>query len=135
MVGTGNAGQNNFLKIHGLNSGMYKWSVQCIDNCFEGSSFAQEFTLNYTGIKNNDSKIPRFSVYPNPFNYLIKVESPGNEKSICDILIKDMSGKTLINLKNIALPYKINTSLLTSGVYILSILQDNSVSTMKIVKK
>ena len=43
----GNAGHCNSKTIKGLANGKYYWSVQAIDNAFEGSSFAAEksFTI------------------------------------------------------------------------------------------
>jgi len=37
---TGNTGLNNFWKTGGLRMGPYKWTVQAIDNSYQGSAFA-----------------------------------------------------------------------------------------------
>ena len=42
IVSMGNAGHCNSKTIKGLLDGKYYWSVQAIDNCFEGSQFAPE---------------------------------------------------------------------------------------------
>jgi len=44
IPGKGNAGTNKFIKfiVNGLNPGINYWSVQAIDNNFEGSEFPQE---------------------------------------------------------------------------------------------
>lgn len=135
LVGTGNAQQNNFIKLKDLAPGTYRWSVQSIDNCFEASSFAQENTFEL----NNTTNIIKylnsgFSISPNPFSNLMRVEYSSFNKNSCNIQICDLSGKKLIYIKNVSLPYDIDTSSLASGLYILKIFQENLIFTMKVVK-
>ena len=52
IVSIGNAGHDKFKTIKGLSYGKYLWSVQSIDNCFEGSNFAETKSFT-TLIKNN----------------------------------------------------------------------------------
>ncbi len=42
VINLGNTNHNNSWTIKGLDSAQtYYWSVQALDNCFEGSNFAQ----------------------------------------------------------------------------------------------
>ncbi|MEO0900245.1 MAG: FG-GAP-like repeat-containing protein [Bacteroidota bacterium] len=47
LVQVGNVGNNNSLKLTGLNNGIYFWSVQAIGPDFEGSAFANEQTVRF----------------------------------------------------------------------------------------
>lgn len=48
----GNANHNTSWEISGLADGMYYWSVQTLDNNFEGSAFATEQTFTIGGTQN-----------------------------------------------------------------------------------
>lgn len=66
IVYRGNAGNNTFMTIRGLESGQYTWRVQAIDHDLEGSPFSISDNFTYTA--------PSFV---NVTNELLDVEIPG----------------------------------------------------------
>jgi len=137
IVGMGNAQQNNFLKINNLATGHYKWRVQSIDNCFEGSEFSNENAFEYInyGILGKENDNSSLVAYPNPFNDFLKIDISNFGNNRCSIYISDLMGRKLININEISLPYIINTSSLKVGLYLLNIIQKNSILIKKIEKK
>jgi hypothetical protein len=124
VVETGNASQSHSWNISGLPDGTYYWSVQTIDNCFEGSPFAPEQTFIVTGIE--DSYLPYITAlyqnYPNPFNPVTVIKySLANDAQV-ELKIFDIMGREvseIINKKTKKGYHQIrfNGNMLTSGMY------------------
>ena len=70
---SGNTCQDTAWTIRGLEDGEYYWSVQSIDNCFEGSAFAPEesFVVGSVGFRNHENDF--ISISPNPSNGMIRI--------------------------------------------------------------
>jgi hypothetical protein len=136
MVGIGNTQYNTIMKVNNLSPGIYKWSVQSVDNCFEGSEFAPEntFDLNSLGINDIQNEL-LINIYPNPFTEELTIVLPESQKNKCDIIISDLTGRQILNKTNVEVPYNINTAYLNSGIYFLTVKQDNFRCVKKIVKK
>jgi hypothetical protein len=133
VVGVGNAQYNNFIKIKNLKSGNYRWSVQSIDNCYEGSDFAPEVSFNYvTNVKKTLQ--PLVKLYPNPFSNAINIDGL-DYNGKCFISISDLMGRTLLSVNNVSLPYTIDTPALKAGIYLITIIQGKSLIVKKIEKK
>jgi hypothetical protein len=138
VVGIGNAQYNNFMKIKNLKIGNYKWSVQSIDNCYEGSDFAPEasFQFSGTGITNIDkSKTPSCTIYPNPFTNTINILGLEADKAQCSITVSDLLGRTLLHINEISSLYQIDLSTLSAGIYVMTIIQEKTIWVKKIEKK
>lgn len=135
IVGLGNAQQNTFYSINNLETGHYKWSVQCIDNCFEGSSFAEEKTFDFVKSNIKDNELILTTIYPNPCDIYINIEAINSSNRKYNIVVYDLMGNECNAVNDISLPYKLFTSSLNSGIYLLEIIQDNSISKIKFIKK
>lgn len=137
IVAVGNAQYNTMYKISNLSSGNYKWSVQSIDNCYEGSEFATENTFDYkaTGIEDVSKSEPKILVYPNPVSDLLMVESTTLNTKECNIVISDLTGRQLIKTNSVLLPFSINIMSLNAGVFLITVYQNNNVFVQKIIKK
>ncbi|GAB4316922.1 MAG: hypothetical protein Kow00127_08530 [Bacteroidales bacterium] len=74
----GNAGQVLSHTIGNLPNGTYYWSVQAVDNCFEGSSFADEemFMIGTSGT--DEVGDPFVRIFPNPSSGKISIDLSGS---------------------------------------------------------
>jgi hypothetical protein len=125
----GNTSSFNAWKLFDLPDGTYYWSVQAIDNCFEGSIFSvvEEFTINTVGIEKliNDNT----RVYPNPASETISFESADN---IYALEIIDINGRVVLFTNEIETTLDISE--LSDGVYFVKfIYKDQQQSISKLV--
>ncbi|MES2568019.1 MAG: T9SS type A sorting domain-containing protein [Bacteroidota bacterium] len=88
-----------------------------------------------TGIKSNSPQ--QFKIFPNPFHDIIYVQETGSEHfkiGIINILGQSFESKASVtetSIKN----YKINTELLSPGIYFIELISDNDSSTnIKLIK-
>jgi len=128
----GNANQNTLWTIAELDNGNYFWSVQALDNCFEGSEFAAEesFTIGTIGFENQiETKI---SIYPNPSTGLFKVQlkdiNNWNQVSVTDI-----SGKEIYSIKDFQNEVLLDLRENGKGVYILNLISEKENTMRKII--
>lgn len=127
IVGIGNAGYNNFLKIKNLRTGTYTWCVQSIDNCYDGSSFTALKTFSHvnTGVSQvEEPGLPGLVVFPNPVSDRMTVSVQSSAGRKCRIVISDISGRQLKNIREAELPYETGTGSLRPGVYIVTVTLD-----------
>ncbi len=87
-----------------------------------------------TGIKsNNETDI--FSVYPNPTNDILYIESKSIHSKITSYTLTDIAGK-LITYKKSDVTNQLNVSDIDRGIYILSILTEEGIQkNIKIIKQ
>ncbi|MBB4807593.1 YD repeat-containing protein [Chryseobacterium defluvii] len=91
---------------------------------------AKTSTLSVEEIQNNNS----IKLYPNPFSDKLFIIT-ANQK-IKQINLFDLSGKLVIKKEvNDVSDYQLEASVLTSGIYIISILTDKSSESYKVIKK
>lgn len=107
--------------------GLWKWQVT-----YNGQTEVHEFTVGTLGIENIEKD--KISVYPNPFNDIISINS---NTSIGKITLHDILGKVINTYNNIIEKDKsINTSELSKGIYFLTIESETSKKkTIKLIKK
>lgn len=137
VVGIGNAGYNHFIKVKNLPEGSYTWSVQSIDNCYEGSLFATEQSFEHvdTGIAEDEiNGGPGLLMYPNPVSERMTLKIGNSDYGYCEIIISDMNGRQLKRMKAITLPYDINTDFLKPGVYLITVIQSDATHESRFVK-
>lgn len=100
----GNAQQNTGWAINNLEMGNYFWSVQAIDNNFEGSIFADEasFTISTVGLSENPTidNSNNLSNYPNPFSQSTTITFSLQEYAYVNILIYNTNGQIVNSLIN-----------------------------------
>ncbi|WP_079242563.1 T9SS type A sorting domain-containing protein [Chryseobacterium indologenes] len=90
------------------------------------------------GDKQVDQLIEKYDIkiYPNPVSDYAYVEIGFNDFKEADILLYDMSGRQLQNLKTINKVTKINTQNLVQGAYLITIKTDtNKTASAKLIKK
>lgn len=99
-----NAQQNTGWAINNLEMGNYFWSVQAIDNNFEGSIFADEasFTISTVGLSENPTidNSNNLSNYPNPFSQSTTITFSLQEHAYVNILIYNTNGQIVNSLIN-----------------------------------
>ncbi len=80
--------------------------------------------------------VSNFSIYPNPVTQSRLLIAPKNNEVIKNIQMTDVSGKLvkLVNM-NASEPVDLNVSDLSSGVYMLTVLSNNSNETHRIIIK
>ena len=96
------------------------------DNCSQTSECND---INITGINKINTEI---SIYPNPTNGLININF---DKNIEKIIVSNVSGKVVKEININSNNYIIDLSNQTKGVYIISIITDNSVITEQVIKE
>ena len=72
-----------------------------------------------------------FSIYPNPANTALTVES---DSPVRTITIYDLTGKTMMTVENCPSPATVNVVSLPRGIYLLRAITDNRVKTARFVK-
>jgi uncharacterized delta-60 repeat protein len=117
-------------------------TIDCVTNQVDGKYLIGGTYSQYNSISRNgyarlngngtndiiDNQITHFIAYPNPFNESIEIESGS---LIQEILVYDITGKTVFN-KSVNVPdLKINTTKWQSGVYFIKI----DGQTVKIIKE
>jgi hypothetical protein len=121
VTDNGNAGQTGSMRIDNLAPGTYYWSVQSIDQAFEGSAFSteQSFTITATGL-NEGALDAAWKVWPIPAKDNLNIESTGNLQ-IMEVFIYDLSGRIVLMEKPGSLSARLDISELNIGIYNLSV--------------
>ena len=70
-------------------------------------------------------------LYPNPANNFIKLSNV----EVADVVVTDVTGKTVLKLKNVTSETEIKVSELNSGIYFVTVNANDSSQTIKFVKK
>lgn len=83
--------------------------------------------IGTTGIKHVDNA--NFNIFPNPTNSLINIETIEGSQ----IIVYNMLGKAIYNNKNSSRTTTIDLSSYNSGNYIVKVINNNNVSTQKVV--
>ncbi len=135
----GNAGFDTSKTINNLPDGTYYWSVQSVDNNYNGSVFAKEQRFT---ISNEKNEIPlQFSLlqnYPDPFNPSTTIEYSIPHIEDVTLKIYDVLGRlvtTLVSGEKSAGNYTVefNGSNLSSGIYFYQIQAGNFVEAKKMI--
>ncbi len=122
---------NNFSYSGTLSANYRDWKVSfvaiIIDNTTGQIVNATEVLLGSVGVNNaTDSK---YSIYPNPTNGLVTVEGAKDAK----IIVYNMIGEVIYSNDNSNENTTIDLSSFSAGNYIVKIIDNNEVSTQKIV--
>jgi len=127
----GNSNQNTSWRIGELENGNYFWSVQALDNCFEGSEFAAEesFTIGTTGFENpQETKI---SIYPNPSTGIFKVQL-NKINSLNRLSVTNILGKEIFSISGCHKEVMFDLREYGKGIYILRLVSENDIFTSRI---
>lgn len=90
------------------------------------------YNAAYAGIKENNVETTNLSIYPNPFNEELTIALDNKQNS--EITISDITGKIIVNQNYNGQIIKLDMSRLSAGQYIVTIKNDTSIITRKIVK-
>jgi len=132
-VTIGNMQYKNETILKNLPSGTYYWSVQSIDNQYEGSSFAPEQSFVIDNLSIDDYAFDNlFSIYPNPVHDRLNIDS---KTKINDLILYDITNKEVLNLNINSTSFQLDTSVLTNGLYFLKIKTDIGEDVFKLIKK
>ena len=124
----GNTSLNNMMRVKDLVEGnTYYWTVQTLDNTFEGSEFApeQSFTVLYTGVESESVEEPEFSVYPNPTSDRFEVKSLNTNNSV--VRIYELTGRLMkeIIFSDAEEKAVVDVSEWKKGIYLIRMLRDS----------
>lgn len=131
IVNIGNAQYKNSFKLSDLESGTYYWSVQAIDNQYEGSQFAPEQTFTITGLGLDSYNTQQsIFVYPNPVNDLLYIQTNLEDYTV---LIHNSLGQEVLKcIKN--QNAKLNIKHLESGLYLVNLKKGDKTQVIKLFK-
>ncbi len=104
-----------------------------LDPC-AGASFGQieDYTLTVGALGVSDQAKNAVKVYPNPVVDVLNIESPDKVKSIT---VFDATGRSVSTHVLNASKSQVNLSALASGIYVVNIVTDKGVQTVKMIKK
>ena len=112
--------------------------VDNVTNC-NTNWLGKDATSNYVttqaecdNLQNEEFVANSFSVYPNPVNDILNIESTNNNV-IQKIIVYDLMGKAILEQKGENT--QLNLSNITSGLYLVKIITENESIVKKIVKK
>jgi hypothetical protein len=71
-------------------------------------------------------------MYPNPSNDELFINSKSNDTK--QIIIMNIAGQTVLQLNDNSKNIKLDVSSLTQGIYFVRVIENNAVSTMKLIK-
>ncbi len=99
----------------------------------ERITFLDIYFGNITSNILNNKQDDIYKIYPNPTNGIVNLEFTNH--NITQIMIYDLTGKTMIEKINIQQNEMLDLSSFVSGIYIIKIQTDNEIFTTKIVKE
>ncbi|QYS92561.1 T9SS type A sorting domain-containing protein [Flavobacterium covae] len=88
-------------------------------------------TIPIISLNLDQTKPINYDYYPNPIRDFIHIETKKNAQT--KFSITDLSGKIIISEENLVKNH-IDTSFLNSGIYILILNQENTISKIKLIK-
>ncbi|PLX05120.1 MAG: hypothetical protein C0595_00635, partial [Marinilabiliales bacterium] len=90
--------------------------------------FTAEYNLDlYTGV-NDQNEIDKIEIYPNPTSSVLNIVI----KSQADLRIYDMSGKSVLNMKNVENHVTLDVSSYKTGSYVVNLDYKNGTSSRRI---
>lgn len=92
-----------------------------------------QFIGNVVGISENNSKESNISVFPNPSNGDINIDLYFEPDRASGLLIYDLNGKLIHEVKQLSKSNLINVSQWSKGIYNLSITNNNKILTKKLI--
>ena len=107
------------------NGSVYNTEYACTDRIFYNGSGAKWDA-------NSSSAIAGLSIYPNPTQNIVNIQSEGAMQSV---EVTDMNGKRLMLVElNEEKSTSINLEALSSGIYLINVISENGISTERVSK-
>jgi hypothetical protein len=92
----------------------------------------QPIVIDHTGISSVTSSNGEYVMYPNPSNDELFINSKSNDTK--QIIILNITGQTVLQFNENSKQIKLDVSSLTKGIYFVRVIENNAVSTMKLIK-
>jgi len=116
IVTIGNTQYKKSFQLSNLAVGTYYWSVQSIDNQYEGSTFATEQSFAIISLNVEEYNLEeKVIVYPNPTNGIVNIESVIQDY---EIAVHNVLGQQVLNFEKNNYT-SLDLSELQSGLYFL----------------
>jgi len=131
---SGNVCQDTSWILNDLAPGTYYWSVQAIDNNFEGSEFAGEASFTITPQNVNEINTPEISVFPNPARDELFIIG-ADDFQIYHIQLLNSTGQLEFEDFHFDCSLPLSLKGFSKGVYFTRIFDSSGISTHKIIKK
>ncbi|MBM78924.1 MAG: lysyl endopeptidase [Crocinitomicaceae bacterium] len=104
------------------------------NNADFGSGTSHDFCLTNTSI--NNSEIFSAFLYPNPANESLNISLINSSKPNCELIIYDINGQKVLNtIINPSSQNNINIKELNSGYYIVKLVEGQSLTWLRFIKK
>ena len=134
VQGIGNVNQSLSMTVYGLDEGTYYWTVQSIDQAFEGSEFAaeQSFNITITDIDDINENVPAISLYPNPAIDFLDIEL--SQKESVEVTLLNTQGAEVKSLSATG-QCRVNISDLPAGIYFVLVKLNGVPAIHKFVKQ
>jgi hypothetical protein len=97
---------------------------EAIDQMNNNAGCADMNSFWRTGVNNAISNTPQIQLYPNPFNQVLNLSYNGADQ--LEIRIMDVTGKLVLNHKNVFNNTEIKTQTLSPGTYFYEVLSSGS---------
>jgi hypothetical protein len=151
----GNVQNNTSWVLRNLPPGTYYWSVQAIDNAYNGSIWAEESTFTITSSSSSgsptateDTELPGgielLSVFPNPFGQQATIELTTSETQYVEARIYSAVGSHVATIADAVMPVGTNRirwdglssagTRVPAGVYLLRIETEAGGHTVRMVR-
>jgi len=127
----GNTNFNTSWTINSLEDGLYYWSVQALDNNYEGSAFAGEESFTVGNVDVPNLAAGDLQVYPNPTAGRLFV-AVGNTAQLFDLQVNDITGNEVLFFKKWD-QNSVDLSELKPGLYFLRFISQEGLVIKKII--
>jgi hypothetical protein len=127
-----NSSNGGFVIVNPIANTIYTVTGEDINGCLNTTSFTQSVSL-CTGINNQEKELG-FSIYPNPNNGLVNIESNSLSAS-ATIQLVDLTGRIIFNYSITSTKEQLDISHLSNGIYFLSFKNNGQSYIRKIIKE
>ncbi len=130
IITIGNAQYKTNYKLNNLAIGTYYWSVQSIDNQYEGSLFAPEQTFSIVSLDVEEFGQQAITLYPNPVYNILNIDTKIKDYNI---YIINALGQEVLKFNKSKFS-QLDLSVLNSGLYFVKIIKNNQERNIKFYK-
>jgi len=125
----GNTNLNTCWTISGLEVGQYFWSVQSLDNSYDGSGFSPEESFIIGTVVVDLMEENLFDIYPNPTTDRILIKG----SSGYDLILMNGSGQLIFNTSISKNEHTLDVSRFDPGIYYLQFTNGSEMCLEKII--
>ena len=116
----------------------YRWGVSelpCESNWVTVKAVV-DTTCNIVGIENEIEKLGQVTINPNPFENTLSIKYQFNTNQEVDFVIRSVNGQEVYRRESVSTSAseELDLSFLTKGVYVFTVIAEETVKTYKIIK-